>query len=98
MRAVKQLHTMSPLDINQEAVRLLNKLLERATYNLISKLTGITRPTLYRWMSEDVEFEQMNFMAAAWFIVQCETNPKLVQLMSRAPLTYRRLAGRLTGG
>lgn len=91
-----ELHKMQPVDINAAAVKLLDALLQRCTINLVSDLTAISRVTLYRWLDESIELEAMNHRDAAWFIMQCETNPKLVLLLGRAPLSNPRLAKRLT--
>lgn len=90
------LYSMDPDAIKQEALDILDKLLERATINLVSNLTNITRPTLYRWLNEDLPFSAMNVRDAAWFIMVCEHSPKVLMLLDRAPLKNPRLAKRLT--
>jgi len=95
-RTTDLLHSMDHNEINLAALALLDKLLERCTVNLISQLTGITRVTLYRWLDVEVPLESMNVRDAAWFIMLCETSPKLKMLLARAPLTNPRLAKRLT--
>lgn len=90
------LHAMDHNDINQEALNYLDKLLDRCTLNLVSSLTQITRPTLYRWLDEQLPLEAMNPRDSAWFIVMCETSPKLQLLLERGPLSNPRLAKRLT--
>jgi hypothetical protein len=86
---------MDRVDINRKAVELLDALLERCTLNLVSKITGITRVTLYRWLDESIALDDMNPRDAAWLILQCETNPKLVLLMSKPPMSKPRLAKRV---
>lgn len=96
---IDKLALADPLTINQEAHARLLHLLDRCTINLIAGICGISRPTLYRWLDEDVAFEDMNHQVAFWFLAQCEYHPKLKQLAARAPMTYPRLAGRtLTEG
>ncbi len=90
------LHAMDHNDINQEALNLLDKLLQRCTLNLVSSLTQVTRATLYRWMDASLPLDAMNVRDAAWFIVMVETSPKLKMLMERGPLSNPRLAKRLT--
>ena len=90
-----ELHNMDSNDINQVALRLLDRLLERCTLNMVTKLTGVTRTTLYRWLDESLPLDAMNVRDTAWFIMICETSPKVQMLMQRAPLSNRRLAGRL---
>lgn len=89
------LHAMDHNDINQAALGYLDKLLDRCTLNLVSSLTQITRPTLYRWLDEDLPLDVMNVRDAAWFIMMVETSPKLQMLMERGPLSNPRLAKRL---
>lgn len=93
---LKELHKMQPNAINQAAITLLDALLERCTINLVCSLSGISRVTLYRWLDETIALDDMNYRDAAWFILQCETNPKIKMLLSRAPLSNPRLAKRLT--
>jgi len=90
------IHAMDHNAVNQAALDYLDKLLERATINLVSNLTQITRTTLYRWLDESLPLDAMNVRDAAWFIMICETSPKLTMLLARAPLTNPRLAKRLT--
>ncbi len=90
------LHALDHNEINQAALDKLDQLLERATLNLISNLTQITRPTLYRWLDESLPLDAMNVRDAAWFVVMCETSPKLQMLFERGPLSNPRLAKRLT--
>lgn len=89
------LHRMDANDINQAALRTLDRLLERCTLNMVTKLTGISRTTLYKWLDEDLPLDAMNYRDAAWFILVCETSPKVDMLLQRAPLSNPRLAGRL---
>lgn len=96
MKVTEALHALSDNDINQKALNYLDKLLERCTLNLVTQLTRVSRPTLYRWLDEDLPLEAMNPRDAAWFIVMCETSPKVTMLLDRAPLSNPRLAKRLT--
>lgn len=89
------LHKLTPNEINQAALDYLDYLLERATLNLVAKLTGITRPTLYRWLDESLPLDAMNYRDSAWFILVCETSPKMQVLINSGPLSHPRLAGRL---
>jgi len=89
------LHNMNPLDINQMALDTLDVLLERCTINLVTTLTGISRPTLYRWLDEDLPLDAMNYRDSAWFILVCETSPKVQMLLTRPPLSHPRLAKRI---
>ncbi len=91
------LYNTDPNMINQLALVKLEVLLERATVNLISDLTGVTRTTLYRWLDEDLPLDVMNHRDSAWFILVCETSPEIKMLMDRAPLSHPRLAKRLNG-
>lgn len=90
-----QLHAMSREQINQAAITVLDRLLERCTLNLVCNLTGISRTTLYKWLDEDVALEEMNHRDAAWFILMAETSPKMQMLLQRGPLSNPRLAKRL---
>jgi len=92
---IEKLHDMDALNINQIAYDKLNELLERCTINLVCQLTRISRPTLYRWLDTDRSLEEMNTMQAAWFILVCETSPKVQMLLQRPPLSHPRLAKRL---
>ena len=89
------LHSMEANDINEAAIRTLDHLLKRCTLNLVMKLTGISRTTLYKWLDDSLPLDVMNHRDAAWFILVCETSPKVAMLMDRAPLSNPRLAGRL---
>ena len=93
--AIDNLHDMQPEFINQMAYDKLNELLTRCTINLVSQLTRITRVTLYRWLDEDRSLEEMDFKQAAWFILVCETSPKVKMLLDRPPLSHPRLAKRV---
>jgi hypothetical protein len=93
---IDKLHDMQPININQIAFDKLNELLTRCTINLITQLTGISRPTLYRWLDPDLSLEEMNHRDSAWFILVCETSPKVQMLLTRPPLSHPRLAKRLT--
>lgn len=90
------MHQLDENEINQAALNYLDKLLERCTLNLVSNLTRVTRPTLYRWLDETLPLDAMNARDAAWFIVLCETSPKIKLLLSRPPSSNPRLAKRLT--
>lgn len=85
-------------DINQAAIDLLYKLLECCTLNLVSQLTGVTRPTLYRWMDEKLPLDAMDYRQSAWFILVVETNPKIQALLKRGPVSNPRLAKRTLEG
>lgn len=92
---LNELHHMEPVAINALAIKLLDRLLQRCTLHMITQLTGITRATLYKWLDEDQPLESMNHRDAAWFILKVETDPKVLMLMQRGPLSNPRLAGRL---
>lgn len=92
---IDNMHSMRPIDINQIAYDKLQELLERCTINLVTQLTGISRPTLYRWLDTDRALEDMNYRDSAWFILVCETSPKVKMLLDRPPLSHPRLAKRL---
>ena len=92
---VNSLHNMERNDINQIAYDRLEALLLRCTINLITQLTSISRPTLYRWLDTERALEDMNYRDAAWFILVCETSPKVKMLMDRPPLSHPRLAKRI---
>ena len=92
---IDNMHSMRPIDINQIAYDKLQELLERCTVNLVTQLTGISRPTLYRWLDADRSLEEMNHRDSAWFIPVCETSPKVRMLLDRPPLSHPRLAKRL---
>ena len=93
---IDNLYSFRPIEINQIAYDKLNELLTRCTINLVAQLTGITRVTLYRWLDSERSLEEMDYKQAAWFILVCETNPKIQMLLQRAPLSHPRLAKRLT--
>jgi len=92
---IDKMHSMRKEDINQVAYDKLQELLECCTINLVAKLTGITRPTLYKWLDAEIAYEEMNHYHAAWFILVCETNPKVQMLLERGPVTHPRLAKRM---
>ncbi len=92
---IDNMYNMQPIDINQIAFDKLHELLERCTVNLVTQLTGISRPTLYRWLDADRSLEEMNHRDSAWFILVCETSPKVKMLLDRPPLSHPRLAKRL---
>ena len=92
---IDNMHSMQPIEINQIAYDKLNELLERCTINLVTILTGISRPTLYRWLDPDLALEEMNYRDSAWFLLVCETSPKVRLLLTRPPLSHPRLASRL---
>lgn len=91
-----RLHEMEGADINQAACTLLEQLMQCASINLIAQLTRITRTTLYRWLDADVELERMSPQIAGWFILICETSPKLQALLQRGARSHPRLAKRIT--
>lgn len=91
-----RLHAMTATDINQEAVDLLDRLQEACTLHLISELTGIARPTLYRWLDVNRPLEAMDHRVSGWFILVCETSPKIQGLLKRGKLSHPRLAKRIT--
>lgn len=91
---LNELYDMEPADINAVAVRLLGRLLNHCTVNMVQNLTGISRTTLYRWLNEDIVLDQMNHRDAAWFIMLYETKPQIQMLLQRAP-SRQRLAHRL---
>ena len=93
---IDNLHNMQPVEINQVAYDKLQELLERCTVNLVATLTGITRKTLYRWLDPERSLEEMDYKQAAWFILVCETSPKVQLLLHRAPLSHPRMAKKLT--
>lgn len=92
---IEQLHAMPHVDINQLACNKLDELLTRCTINLVTQLTGISRPTLYRWLDTARPYEDMNHRDSAWFIIMCETSPRIKMLMDRPPLSHPRLAKRI---
>ena len=93
---IDNLHNMRPVDINQIAYDKLQELLARCTIHLVTTLTGISRPTLYRWLDPDRSLEEMNYRDAAWLILFCETSPKVKLLLDRPPLSLPRMAKRIT--
>lgn len=97
-KVLPQLHKLQNVDINRHAVAMLDVLLECCTLNLVSSLTGISRVTLYRWLDQDVALDDMNHYHAAWFILHCETNPKVKMLLERGPMSNPRLAKRVIEG
>ncbi len=90
-----KLHDMDRNAINQIACDKLQELLERCTIHLVTILTGISRPTLYRWLDYDRSLEEMNYRDSAWFILVCETSPKVKMLLDRPPLSHPRMAKRI---
>lgn len=102
MKTKEQIHpnlfAMNSEDINLAALEVLDNMLERCTLHLVCELTGISRTTLYKWLDDDVAVESMSARDSAWFILQCETNPKLVMLLERGPASHPKLAKRLTDG
>lgn len=97
-RTIDNMYNMRRVDINQIAFDKLNELLERCTINLISQLTSISRPTLYRWIDLDLSLEDMNYRDSGWFILVCETSPKVKMLLDRPPMSHPRLAKRVIEG
>ena len=92
---IDNMHNMQPIEINQIAYDKLQELLTRCTLNLVTTLTRVTRVTLYRWLDTERSLEEMDYKQAAWFILVCETSPKVKILLSRPPLSHPRLAKRL---
>lgn len=95
---INELTSMDRNDLCQVAVTKLEKLLEHCTLNMVCKLTGITRPTLYKWLDESIALDDMNHYYAAWFILNYETNPKIRMLLDRGYTSKPRLAGRVIEG
>ena len=89
---IERLHSMSNDEISQEAVNKLLDLTDRCSLKLIADLTGISRTTLYKWLDESVSLDNMNHRDAAWFILYCETSPRVKLLLDRPPLSHPRLA------
>ena len=92
---IDSMHAMLPIHINQIAYDKLQELLTRCTINLVTQLTGVSRPTLYRWLDPNLALEEMNYRDSAWFILVCETSPKIQMLLTRPPLSHPRLAKRM---
>ena len=92
---IDNLHAMLPIEINQIAYDKLQELLTRCTVNLVTNLTGVSRTTLYRWLDPERSLEEMNPRDSAWFILVCETSPKVKMLLARPPLSHPRLAKRI---
>ena len=90
-----ELHHMDREDLNQEAVTMLDTLLECCTMHLVSELTGISRTTLYKWTDESVSLEAMSHRDSMCFILMCETDPKLIGVLTRGPVSHPRMAKRL---
>jgi len=95
MQTIKQLHEADADTIRQIALDKLDALLERCTINLVTQLTRISRPTIYRWLDESLDYEAMDWKDCAWFILVCNTSPKVKMLMDRPPLSHPRLAKRV---
>ncbi len=89
------LSQLSRGEINLCAYETLNELLERCTINLVARLTSITRKTLYRWLDPDRSLEEMDHKIAVYFLTLFVYDKKIQLLMTRPPLSHRRLAGRL---
>ncbi len=90
------LYATSTETIQLAAVELLDSLLDRCTIHLLSELTDITRATLYKWINEDLPLEAINKNLACWFILVCETDPRIIMLSERPPTQYQRYAKALT--
>ena len=90
-----ELHGMSRVDINQAAIDMLYALLECCTLNLVSDLTSMSRTTLYKWLNEDVPLEAMSHRDSMCFILLCETDPKLIGVLARGPVSHPRMAKQL---
>ena len=95
---IDNLYNIDPINNNQMAIDKLDQLLQRATVNLVSQLTGITRTTLYRWLDTSLPLDAMNYRDSAWFILVCETSPKIQMLLQRGPLSHPRMAKRIIDG
>lgn len=91
----QELHQLKDTEINQAALNILQWLLWRCSMNLITDLTGITRATLYRWLDPKRKLETINTRDAAWFILICETSPRVQLLLSRPPGKNPHLAKRM---
>ena len=89
------LHSMQREAINQTAVTLLDALLECCTLNLISEITSISRTTLYKWLDESLPLDAMSHRDSAWFILLSETDPRLIGIMERGPVSHPRMAKQL---
>ena len=96
-KILDQIHSMDPDDVKAHALVLLCDLLERSTMQLAHELTGITRATMYRWLDEELGYESMSIRDCAWFILLCETSPKLQMLLSRKPVQTRHRQRQLLG-
>lgn len=92
MNSIKDLHAMTREEINQHAVNRLLDLLDRCSINLVTDLTGISRTTLYKWLDPDIGLEKMNHRDAAWFLLYCETSPRVKMLLDRPPFTRPHMA------
>lgn len=90
-----KLHAMDQDAIAELAYRRLTHLMNRATIHLVSQLTAISRPTLYRWLDPERPLSDMNVRDCAWFILMTETSPRVKLLMQRPPMSHPRLAHRL---
>ena len=90
-----ELHRMEREDISQAAIDMLYALLECCTLNLVSDLTSISRTTLYKWLDESIDLEAMSHRDAGWFILMCETDPKLIGVLARGPVSHPRMAKQL---
>lgn len=97
MSIIENLHSMTHAEICQAAVSLLVSLNERCSLNLITDLAGISRTTLYKWLDDSIPLESMNYRDAAWFILYCETSPRVKLLLERPPLSHPRMARKLIG-
>ena len=80
------LHAMDQDDIRLTGLEMLDRLLQCCTLNLISNVTGISRTTLYKWTDDDVPLEAVSPRDAAWLILVCESDPKLVMILKRGPV------------
>ena len=90
-----ELHNMQRTDISQAALDMLYALLECCTINLVSDLTSISRTTLYKWLDESIDLEAMSHRDSGWFILMCETDPKLIGVLARGPVSRPRMAKKL---
>jgi hypothetical protein len=86
-----KLYGMQPDAIKHAALKLLVLMDMRCSVKLMAEITGISRTTLYKWFDADVPLEAMSVRDCAWFILVCETDPKLMRLLSREPATHKNL-------
>ncbi len=88
------LYGMPSDEIALAALSILDALLQRCTIHMVTELTSISRATIYKWLNEDIELEKMSPRDCAWFILVCETDPRIIMLLQRGPFSHTRLAKR----